>query len=202
MMKINEIFGNTIQGEGVFCGSKAIFIRLAGCNKKCRFCDTEYRSYNEMRPIEVMKVVKKILKDSITSFVIITGGEPLLQAKELKELLLLLKKKNLKIHLETNGSLSLQGLEFDHIECSPKQPIRTLKIERIDSIKLIFPYFKEAHPINIIGANNNFGVRYFSIQPVDPDKSKENISNAINEINKLPSDWRLSIQIHKLIGVK
>ena len=89
-MEVNEIF-TSFQGEGPFIGKRATFLRLSKCNLNCDFCDTESRDEGEIMSIED---VKNALLDEFdkhnTDFLVITGGEPTLQYKELRELLPLL----------------------------------------------------------------------------------------------------------------
>ena len=73
-MRVNEIF-YSIQGEGRYTGTPAIFIRLAGCNLRCDFCDTEHQPYQDLTEEEIMRQIA----DFPTSHVVITGGEPMLQ---------------------------------------------------------------------------------------------------------------------------
>ena len=73
-MRINEIF-YSLQGEGHFTGRPAIFIRLAGCNLRCPFCDTDFTSYTEMAVADILKAIASYP----ARFVVLTGGEPSLQ---------------------------------------------------------------------------------------------------------------------------
>jgi 7-carboxy-7-deazaguanine synthase len=103
--KINEIF-ESIQGEGMYVGERQIFVRLAGCNIACAFCDTDTSAYKEYEPQEVLDEVKKF-KGHFHS-VSFTGGEPLLQKDFLKELLVLTRKHGFRNYLDTNGTLPEQ----------------------------------------------------------------------------------------------
>lgn len=118
---ISEIFGPTIQGEGATAGHPAIFIRLAGCNLRCDWCDSKYswEKGEKMDVIDIYKQVRDIGGDC--ERIVITGGEPLLQQKPLEELCGLLGKYSLE--LETNGSIKFDKElrhYFHEINCSPK----------------------------------------------------------------------------------
>lgn len=111
--RISEVF-KSIQGEGPYQGSNQVFVRFFGCNLKCRFCDTQLDLFE-------IKTISELLKD-IYAYgnyhpVSLTGGEPLLQVKFLKELTGDLQKKNISIYLETNGTLVDNLLEIiDNID--------------------------------------------------------------------------------------
>ena len=77
MKRINDIF-YSIQGEGHNTGRAAVYIRFAGCNLRCGFCDTEFDTYREMTDEEIMAAIE----DYPARFVVLTGGEPTLQADE------------------------------------------------------------------------------------------------------------------------
>ena len=101
-MKISEIF-YSIEGEGIEIGRPEIFVRLAGCNLRCKWCDTKYALENgkEMEIKEVLQEVSKYPCKSIS----ITGGEPLLQKKELLGLVKKLKELDYWIQVNTNGTI-------------------------------------------------------------------------------------------------
>ena len=109
----------SIQGEGEWAGSAAFFIRLAGCNLKCEFCDTDYSKKKEM---DVDELVLESLMNPARR-VIITGGEPTLQ--DLQPLVVKLQRTGFKVHLETNGILPIY-MNWDWIAVSPKSPIKGL----------------------------------------------------------------------------
>lgn len=104
-MIVNEIF-SSIDGEGLRTGELATFIRLAGCNLHCRYCDTEYAldrtSGTEMSIEEILNEIKKYKNKNIT----LTGGEPLVH-KNIDELIDALIKNNYFVNIETNGSIKI-----------------------------------------------------------------------------------------------
>ena len=106
-MKVIEIF-SSIEGEGKRAGMPCTFIRLAGCNLRCTYCDTKY-SYDEttaqeMTPKEIINQVKELGIPMVT----VTGGEPLIH-KDVELLLELLGKEGFLINVETNGSVNIRG---------------------------------------------------------------------------------------------
>lgn len=130
-LQIHSIF-QTIQGEGPFCGTSAIFVRLAGCNLQCPLCDTDYTSHREEYSPE--ELVSKLLRfqnqglvSTTTKLVVITGGEPFRQ--DLTELLERLIGAGFYVQIETNGTLPPSQFNYSrtpehrkgaYIVCSPK----------------------------------------------------------------------------------
>lgn len=117
---VNEIFGPTIQGEGIYAGTPSVFIRLNGCNLRCYFkgsmCDTPYTSHHPERIVprenadiaeEVVHLIEKIGGDPENSHIVITGGEPMLQQQSIVDLIGQLEAEGAwnKITIETNGTI-------------------------------------------------------------------------------------------------
>ena len=113
-MAISEIFGPTIQGEGPMMGVNAAFIRLAGCNLDCRWCDTPYswdfKTYDKSEEVRMMDPYDVVQHESIKDarFVVITGGEPLLQRDGLELLIdeLAVHQEAGLVEIETNGTIA------------------------------------------------------------------------------------------------
>ena len=100
--KITEIFAS-IQGEGIYCGERQIFVRFSQCNLRCAYCDTDYHRFQEYEAGELFGRIESFGRQFHS--VSFTGGEPLLQKDFLRESLRLLKKTGYKTYLETNGTL-------------------------------------------------------------------------------------------------
>jgi organic radical activating enzyme len=123
-MQVCEIF-YSIQGEGQEIGQPAVFLRLQGCNLRCKFCDTAYSQKinknihtNSEKNIPTTEILKEIKKFP-AKHLVITGGEPLLQQKEL--IPLLKKLKNYFIEIETNGTIKPDISQYiNKFNCSPK----------------------------------------------------------------------------------
>lgn len=120
-MNLSEIF-TSIQGEGRYIGVPQVFIRFSGCNLRCVWCDTKY-AWNGGREYELSEVLNYLKKTGLHS-VCITGGEPMLQLKELKALVKALKSRNCFIVLETNGTIYDEQIfsEVDCVSCDMKPP--------------------------------------------------------------------------------
>lgn len=137
MLKVNEIFGPTVQGEGKSAGRPVAFLRLAMCNLHCIWCDTphtwnwvgtsfahpdKYVEEDEVHEMEVHEVFAALSKTGMNALVV-SGGEPFLQQKQLMPLLRLLKENGWWVEVETNGTAPVRP-EFsdlvNQINCSPK----------------------------------------------------------------------------------
>ncbi len=113
----NFNFSGTIQGEGKLTGVPCLFIRLSGCNLRCLFsqngigspCDTPYSSHtperNRMEVEEIIDIVSANTNNGVLKHIVISGGEPFIQKKPLRELIHLLNAKGLHTTIETNGSI-------------------------------------------------------------------------------------------------
>ena len=141
-MKVIEIFPS-LQGEGIYVGAPTTFIRLSGCNMRCRWCDTEYGGGTEMDLGHILSEVEALPAKDIC----ITGGEPLLQAKGVKKLIRALKDRGYWISVETNGSVYDEDIFTlaDCISCDMKPPssgersdIKILgKLRDCDQVKVV-----------------------------------------------------------------
>jgi organic radical activating enzyme len=140
VLEIQEIFV-TIQGEGLYAGWPAVFIRLGGCNLSCSFCDTEFESYNQIKLLQIINEVQFIARERNISLVVITGGEPFRQP--ISKLCDWLLEVGFMVQIETNGTL-YQDVDWRvDIVCSPKNtkgkyfPIHPDLLERISAFKFI-----------------------------------------------------------------
>ena len=211
MLKIKEIFGATIEGEGLFTGTKAIFVRLSGCNiwngkpetkekSACPYCDTDFVGGEDLTADEVVSEVLKIAKYDSVGLINITGGEPLLQ--DIDKLCEKLCNKGYKVNIETNGtkplSEKLRALKMFNrlfITCSPK--VKNIKIDHydIDCLKILYPHKTiKAEDFDYIKCS-----KY--LQPVELD-GKINYDECLKKLYGLSSEWKLSVQLHKMIGVE
>jgi len=130
-MKVVNIF-KSIQGEGLYNGSPVLFVRLGECTRNCSFCDTQY--FNEFTEMSKEEVITKITEADVDT-IVWTGGEPLLQIKEINDIILELDSNNnlFDHHIETNGDLidvEFTNIEiFDYICISPKDKETCEKIK-------------------------------------------------------------------------
>ncbi len=191
-LTVNEIF-YSLQGEGARTGRPSIFIRLSKCNLRCSFCDTEYDSGEEMSLEEIHKDIEKFG----CKWIIWTGGEPTLQLND--KIVALFKERGYKQAIETNGTKRVPN-GIDYITCSPKQNFEKVKelIPEVDELR--FPIMKgdPLPDISILPKTE----RYL-LSPIFDDSViiQENVDYCISLIKENPT-WALSLQVHKLIGIR
>lgn len=189
-MRINEIF-YSIQGEGRYTGTPAVFVRFAGCNLRCSFCDTEFQTYAQMTEDEIICAVSSYP----AHHVILTGGEPTLQLTS--SLLHKLSSAGLTVHIETNGTHPLPDGPIHWVTCSPKDaPVR---IQRIDELKVVYQA-QDMAPYDAITPKP----QVYSLQPCDTGDAacnKQILQETIQYILDHPQ-WNLSLQTHKILNVR
>ncbi|MDD3095120.1 MAG: 7-carboxy-7-deazaguanine synthase QueE [Candidatus Neomarinimicrobiota bacterium] len=197
LYKINEIF-YSIQAEGFHAGKAAVFIRFCDCNLRCDFCDTEFLTGVEMSAPEILANIR----DYPCKFVVITGGEPLMcDTTELAEIL---KNEGYYITVETNGMFLPKHALFDWITVSPKN--NKVKINECQELKVLLGQDE-------IPEKYGIQAEHYFISPKNPThnlpigtRSAEFFDTNVAQycfryVLKHP-EWRLSLQIHKVIGVK
>lgn len=194
MYKVNEIF-YSLQGEGRWAGRPAVFIRLSGCNLRCPFCDTDFTGYKEMEAGEIATDCLQAGGDC--RFAVITGGEPTLQVDA--ALIQALHDKGFYLSIETNGTRPVpEGIDW--VTCSPKADFTeggAIRIEKADELKLVFD---GNHPVGTHGIQ----ATYHYLQPCDVGNDARNrliLSECIQYI-KVHPEWTLSLQMHKIVGIR
>lgn len=198
ILRLNDVF-HTVQGEGFFMGTRALFVRLPYCNYNCPWCDTSYNSYEEWEEHEFMDFIDK----EKTRFAVITGGEPLMN-KQTPKIVDLLKRRGFFIACETNGSMpAVDGIDF--VTCSPKKYSKGLPEFYINpSIR------NKVHEYKYV-VEKDFDFSILNRHENDPSDVSLRLSpeynnfqesvNRILEYTKHNPKWKLSLQTHKIIGV-
>lgn len=190
--RINEIF-HSLQGEGFHAGTAALFLRFAGCNLQCNFCDTRHQTFKEMTAEDIVAELR--LTAPLTHTVILTGGEPSLQVSP--ALIATLHQAGYLLHIETNGTHPLPD-GIDWITCSPKTPSPV--IGNIDELKVVFTDSGESDADHFASVP----ARHYSLQPCDTGNKDINASLLTRTIDYILShpQWRLSLQTHKITNIK
>jgi organic radical activating enzyme len=186
----------TLQGEGVHTGKAAYFIRLAGCDVGCSWCDVKESWEQEGHPIVSVNYLVEMARSSGAPFVVITGGEPLLH--DLDPLTSALKQAGLAVHLETSGSSELSG-HFDWITLSPKR----FK----PPMDAIYPMVNELKIIVVNKKDFDWAEAHASQCPpntkllLQPEWDSPNTMPWITEYVKAHPQWGVSLQTHKFLGI-
>ena len=212
--RVNEIF-YSLQGEGRNTGRAAVFVRFAGCNLRCPFCDTEFDTFREMTAEEIVAAISQYP----ARFVVLTGGEPTLQVDE--AFVDLLHQHGYEVAMESNGTRPAPN-NLDWLTVSPKESPRgtmseeggtrlpnELKVvfdENTDPETYLLPpslQSKAAEPsASFLLPRENPPFLY--LQPCDTGDAERNarIINRCVDYIKAHPQWRLSLQTHKLIDIK
>lgn len=198
MRRINEIF-YSIQGEGHHVGYPSVFIRFAGCNLACDFCDTQHHEGILMSDNDIIHAVNLYRAD----WIVLTGGEPAMQIDE-RFIDVLRRATGKKIAIETNGTLPVpEGVDW--VTVSPKCgiggcPDMALKVERADEIKVV-DVGQDLEPYFSLPCRRENTLMY--LQPCYVADEEMRISNQMRTVRRVFADprWTLSVQLHRFLGV-
>jgi 7-carboxy-7-deazaguanine synthase len=202
-LKVQSIF-LTIQGEGVYSGHPAIFIRLGGCNLACSFCDTEFESFNEVDLDEILNQVRDLKKDNAVKLIVISGGEPFRQSIE--KLCRCLISDGFEIQIETNGTLYTEIPDEVKVVCSPKITNSKYSIIRPELKKHLIAY-KFLISNSIDGYSKlpdwNFDGIPVYLQAIDEiDEEKNKLNQKLVMDLAIKKGYIFSIQMHKILGIE
>ena len=187
----------SLQGEGFYSGRAAYFIRLAGCDVGCSWCDVKESWDASLHPVvEIAEIVKRVI-DSGTDFAVITGGEPAMY--DLTSLTAALKTEGIEIAIETSGAYKIKGM-IDWICLSPKKfkmPIEENYALAHELKMIIFNKhdFKWAEELQ--EKVNEQCILY--MQP-EWDKSDEMLPMMVDYVKK-HNEWNISLQTHKFLNI-
>ena len=197
--RINEIF-YSLQGEGYNTGRAAVFIRFAGCNLRCPFCDTEFERYQELTLDDIVRSVSDY-PDPCHTLAVLTGGEPTLQADW--QLVDALKKVGYEVTMESNGTM-LPPDNIDFLTLSPKTPkIQVAPNTKYQKeLKMVFSSKEQFEQLlHALETSNGEAFFNFASETGDAERNRQIMQDCVAYIKEHPH-WRLSLQTHKLIGIK
>ncbi len=217
MYTVKELFP-TLQGEGAHAGRAAVFCRFAGCNlwsgreedratAICQFCDTDFVGSDGLGggKFETAATLADAIELSWRStsagpqqrYVVFTGGEPLLQLDD--GLIAALHQKGFEVAIETNGTLKVpKGIDW--VCVSPKAGSELIVLQA-DELKLVIPQNDHQQLEKLMARFEGMDYRNRFLQPMDGPSLKSNTELAVSLCQKRPL-WRLSLQSHKLIGIR
>lgn len=207
---VKELF-YTLQGEGANAGQAAVFCRFAGCNlwsgnefdrasAICTFCDTDFVGTHGtlggkfQSPTALSEAIANLwpAEEHQGRFVVLTGGEPLLQADD--ELIASLHARRFRVAVETNGTLEAP-LGVDWVCVSPKVGA-PLRLTKANELKVVVP-----QPGMDLDSLSTFPAAQRFVQPMDGPCLAENTQWAVDWCLRHPQ-WRLSLQMHKAAGIR
>jgi organic radical activating enzyme len=191
MLQLAEIF-YSVQGEGTWTGTPAVFVRLAGCNLSCTFCDTDY-SLAFVASIDAL-IARVRAEAAACPMVILTGGEPLAQ-RETPALIDALRADGRRVHIESNGTIDVALPDDVWLTVSPKERLHPRMAARATEAKLI--------------VDGRVPVEWAAAFPpatpvfLQPEGNKAaNVALALEAALRDPARYRLSLQTHKFIGAR
>jgi len=199
---VKEIF-LTLQGEGARTGRRAVFVRFTGCNlwsgrekdrakAICTFCDTDFVGGTRYTLEQLVAEVSELWDSVPGPYVVLTGGEPMLQVDA--QLVAALKAAGFEVAIETNGTLPVEPM-IDWICVSPKAGTQIVQRSG-QELKLVYPQ-PGAEPEQFAG----WSFDNFFLQPMDGDALDANTAAAIERCIA-DGRWRLSVQTHKVLGIR
>ena len=217
MYTVKELFP-TLQGEGAHAGRAAVFCRFAGCNlwsgreedrasAVCQFCDTDFVGSDGIgggkfdNAQDLASAIEQSWKSTSAGpqqrYVVFTGGEPLLQLDE--PLISALHQRGFEVAIETNGTIKVpKGVDW--VCVSPKAGSELIVLQA-NELKLVVPQVGHDALENVMSRFEKMDYRNRFLQPMDGPNVKSNTELAVGLCQKRPL-WRLSIQSHKLVGIR
>ena len=200
-LRIAEIF-YSLQGEGFHAGTPAVFVRGAGCNLACAFCDTDFSLKARRAPTDILEEISKYP----ARFVVLTGGEPTIQAEGFRALTALLHENGYTVTMETNGT-SGDTLGVDWVTVSPKLSHGGQWVLRTgDELKLVYEgqdlsFFEESAFSHYFLQPKEIRTGQFGAGERDEAATRMEWARATEAAMQRPR-WKLSFQLHKVLGLR
>jgi 7-carboxy-7-deazaguanine synthase len=198
---VKEMFGPTLQGEGAHAGSACVFLRFAACNLACTWCDTDFAAQGAQK-LSAQQIVERLqqLDSGHSNLVIVTGGEPSLQWD--RPLADAIANAGFRTHMESNGTHPLAA-PVDWLTVSPKPQFHA---GRFALVSLLAP-----HEVKVVvddtvdetvlaDYESRWPTAQRFLQPCMDDNHQQRLQRTIELVLLRPS-WRLSMQLHKILGV-
>ena len=192
MYDLVEIF-ESLQGEGRNTGCPCVFVRFAGCNLRCPWCDTDVAKRFTVSRTDLLREIAGFKAKSV----ILTGGEPTL-AKGMPELVAALREAGYWIGVETNGTVAADWLGFvDYVACSPKRGAG-LALTAADEVRVVAEDAQTADFCRAV--RDRIAATDYYVSPCDRDGAID-FATAKSVLAELDG-WSLSVQLHKLLGFR
>lgn len=188
---------HSIQGEGFWTGSNAFFIRLAGCDVGCSWCDTKHAWPTDRYPEREIDNLVEAATAARPFMVVITGGEPLMH--DLRSLTAALRQSGLRVHLETSGAYSLSG-QFAWIALSPKRfkPPLEENYGCADELKMVIGEQADLDWAEAAAKK----VPPTAVKLLQPQWESDIGQQMVFDYALSHPEWRVGLQTHKFLGVR
>jgi 7-carboxy-7-deazaguanine synthase len=196
---VKEIFGPTLQGEGAHAGRPCVFLRFAVCNLACTWCDTDFRPEGAER-LGADEIVARLQGKDVhgARMVVVTGGEPALQWDA--ALAGAVKDAGFRVHMETNGTRELAA-PVDWLTVSPKPQFHegrfSLQVLGGDECKLVVD---DTVGDETLERYERQPFTHLFAQPCMDARYDEHLRRTVDLVGRHPR-WRLSLQLHKIVGI-
>jgi organic radical activating enzyme len=198
---VKEMFGPTLQGEGAHAGRAVVFLRFAACNLACPGCDTDF-SPDGARRMTAAEVVEQLRRLDVgaTQRVVVTGGEPTLQWDP--AIAAAIRGAGFRVHMESNGTRR-PAAPVDWLTISPKpqhHPARVALADPLpaDEVKVVVDDSVDEAVLDRYSAR--WRCEHYFVQPWMDAGYQRTLARTLSLIHARPR-WRLSLQLHKIIGV-
>lgn len=198
---VKEMFGPTLQGEGAHAGRAVVFLRFAACNLACPGCDTDFDPEGAVRMTAPEIAVRLVALDiGHTRRVVVTGGEPTLQWDA--PVSQAVRGAGFRVHMESNGTRAPEGA-VDWLTVSPKPQHHPVGLPLADAVQpdelkvVVDDTVTEAV---LDGFAARYRCEHYFLQPWMDATYQHNLARTIQLIHARPR-WRLSVQLHKVVGV-
>jgi 7-carboxy-7-deazaguanine synthase len=191
-----EVF-HSVQGEGFWTGTNALFIRLAGCDVGCQWCDTKESWSMRQHPQHSVDKLVAAVQEVMPKIVVITGGEPLMH--DLTPLTDRIHSTDVSIHLETSGAHPFSG-NFDWVTLSPKisKPVHSSVYSHVNELKVVVVSPSDLERAEQEGEQVSSEV----VKCLQPEWNTPGSYNLIFDYILRHPEWRISLQTHKFSGVR
>ncbi len=198
---VKEMFGPTLQGEGAHAGRPCVFLRFAACNLSCTWCDTDFAPDGAAR-LTAAEIVARLveLDRHLARMVVVTGGEPTLQWDA--PLADALHAARFRIHMESNGTRPL-GAPVDWLTVSPKPQFHPRAISlandlAVSELKVVVDDTVDEATLDAYV--ERYRCTHYFAQPCMDGRYEHHLARTLALVQARPV-WRLSLQLHKIVGV-
>jgi organic radical activating enzyme len=197
---VKELFGPTIQGEGAHTGRPCVFLRFAVCNLACSWCDTNFAAEGAER-LSADEIVDRLVALDVhgARMVVVTGGEPALQWNS--ELADAIGHAGFVAHMETNGTKALKA-PVDWLTVSPKSQFHEgrFALTELSASECKVVVDDSVTEAVLIGHESRYDCDLWFLQPCMDDRYEHHLARTLDLVQRRPR-WRLSLQLHKILGV-